>query len=580
MSQKKLRFNSFDLFVPDLRLNLEGQPGVGTKVGASLSMVFLGVLGFLAYVIVSDFLDTRKPLVSQTVESTELPPFISFADDKLYPILIFRYFGSARLEKEQLARFVTVHMTKVEVRADESGSTTTSFSTMNVARCSELVAQGKLKSFHVTSKIERDMLLEEGVCVDPGDQDATLGRRTTSDPIFQQYMWRVFPCSLPTGCASREELSMLTFSSIIPKPNLDLSNKLEPVRYDTLMDEVTYLSTSLTARATINLMKTEIVDGAGFLQRERLVKSFTVVGSSSYGNSDRNPAQLTCTPAQLTFEAGCSPYWQQTILTQPRKMVIKRQYKGIVESFSELGGILDILFMLFSIPYGIYNSHILKQRLVEIVHGVKKPNRPANNATSDSLSSYKQQMESYKLLLLGVESCLDIIHLTKEVNRLRKIIQSNHLEHKDQDRGPEQTLQRLSLLPSAKGPKTRSTEQKLQFEVRDFEEEPPLLNGVVGNPQKSLHPHQLIPSTTNEVRISNAGKTRSIQLAQNSPNQNQLEFAAEIRQSHAALNSVHRRPEKLFGRGKTDDHTEGPLRKKESEAFVEEQRPQPVHNNW
>ncbi len=572
MTRIKLSIHSLDLFMPDLKLNLQGQPGVGTKVGVGLSMVFLGVFGFLAYIIVSDFLDTKKPIVSQTIASTELPPFISFAEDKLYPILIFRHLGSARLDKEQLARFVTVHLTKVEVRADETGATTTSFSTMKVARCSELVAQGKLKSFHVTSKVERDLLLNEGVCVDPGEEDATLGRRTTRDPVYQQYMWRVFPCSLPSGCATREELSMLTFSSIIPKPNLDLSNKLEPVRYDTLMDEVTYLSTSLTGRLTINLMKSEIVDEAGFLQAERTVKSFTVVASSSYGNSDRNPAQLSCSASQFAIESGCTPYWQQTLLTHPRKMVIKRQYKGMVESFSELGGMMDILFMIFLIPYRIYNSHVLKQRLVEVVHGVKKPRKSTVKPAHDSNLSLKHHTETYNLLLDGIDSCLDLVHLTKVVNHLQRVIKLQGLEQEDSPR-------RASLYPQSKVPNARSSEPVLDSEFRKLEESPHHPGKALNKPQKSLFV-QMVPICSKEVRISDAGKTRAIQLLKKNPDPIQLEKAAEIRQFRTNLKAAGRRPDQPIGRDHLESQIGESQRKKEENMVEDWKGPKAALNEW
>lgn len=118
MPQKKFSVYNLDMFVPELKLNLEGQSGVGTKVGLGLSVVFLGVFATLAYMIISDFFDTTKPRVTQTVNSTELPPFISFTEDKLYPILVFRYGGTTPLDKIQLARFVTVDFTKVELKYD------------------------------------------------------------------------------------------------------------------------------------------------------------------------------------------------------------------------------------------------------------------------------------------------------------------------------------------------------------------------------------------------------------------------------------------------------------------------------
>ena len=115
-------------------------------------------------------------------------------------------------------------------------------------------------------------------------------------------------------------------------------------------------------------------------------------------------------------------------------MVIKRQYKGMVETFSELGGMVDMLFMLFFFPYSIYNHRALKEGLVEAIHGVKKPaksrlqpSRGAKSAQDQSSSpgdTDAAAAKRYSSLLEQIESSLDVVQITKELIKTARILES------------------------------------------------------------------------------------------------------------------------------------------------------------
>ncbi len=436
MRFNQLSLSNFDMFVPDLKLNLAGKPGVGTRLGAFVTFAFFGIFAAMAALIVMDFLDTSKPRVSQGVYQTSLPPKISFTQDKLFPMLAFRYQIFTPLKKPDLDRFVTVDFTKIEMSLDESGAVKTTMTALKTASCSELVAQGKLKTIEVSTDEEREVILNGGICVDVGDADVSLGRQNKQEPFYQQVLWRVFPCSLDSGCASLAELSKVSFSSITPKPLLDLSDHGRPVRHVSLAEEINFMSASISSKVTLNLLKTELLNEAGFLQAEKLVQSYTSVESTSYTATERNPNQLTCSAGQIATRV-CVPFWVQNMITGPRKMVIKRQYKGMVETFSELGGMVDMLFMLFFLPYSVYNNRVLKDSLVELVHGKKKPQKPAGQSarlagSPDAQADYGRQLASFKQLRSSVEEVLDIAKIASELKTLRGLIASHRSDQESQ----------------------------------------------------------------------------------------------------------------------------------------------------
>ena len=430
------KIKSFDMFASDIKVNVKGKSKIGSNVGVLLSAVYLGLFGYLAYLIISDFLDTSQPRISQGVNSTDLPPVISFTQDKLFPILNIGHHVQGPLKLSQVQKYVTLRFMKLSLQKDpKTGVVQPKPRMMGVVACADIFHTDKFKRFEGLSPVEKEFMLSNAICMDPGQEDLTIGQETETDPFYQRISLLVLPCSLPTGCATRQELAMITLATIIPKPILNLSDKKNPIKYAYLADEVMSLSTVLTGRQTLNLLKTEIIDDAGFLQGKQLANSYTAIDSTSYSASDRDPAQLTCTPVQM-MDNSCIPYWIQNSVTSPRKMVIKRQYKGMVETFSELGGTADMLLTIFFFPYSLYLSRILKEQLVALIHGVNKPRKPKKSSSStpeQRLSNehkFQKSQENYQKLVAEVDSWLNLAKLTEELKKVMLILEDNNLRRK------------------------------------------------------------------------------------------------------------------------------------------------------
>ncbi len=457
------KIRNFDMLAPDIKLNIRGKRKIGSNVGVLLTLVYLGLFACLAFLIISDFLDTSQPRVSQGVDFTELPPVISFAQDKLFPILNIGHQAQGPLKLSQIQRFMTLRFMKMDLQRDPiTGAVQRKMRMMAVIACADILSNDKFKRFEGVTQVEREFLQSNAICMDPGQEDLTLGQEKETDPFYQQVSLLVLPCSLPSGCATRQELAMITLASIIPKPILNLSDKKQPLKYAYLADEVMYLSTALTGRQTLNFLKTEIIDDAGFLQGKKLADDYTAIDSTSYSASDRDPSQLTCTPTQM-MDNTCIPYWIQNSVTSPRKMVIKRQYKGMVETFSELGGTADMLLTIFCFPYGLYLGRILREQLVDLIHGVKKPKRvkKATSFSSDQRMNedleYQRSRESYQKLLAEVDSWLNLAKITEELQKVRLILEENNIRKKGavienlSDAEPNPAKNDLSTFPLNQG---------------------------------------------------------------------------------------------------------------------------------
>ena len=426
--KQSTQLGAFDLFPPDIKINVDGRSNIGTKLGSVLSVLFLGIFAGLSYLSISDYLDTKRAILSEAVVSTELEPPISFTEDKLFPLIKFQYQITKQLKPDEVKRFVTIELLKViEYKDYNTGASTAGFIYYKTVPCSELAERGDFRSLVDDNVDQRQSFINFGICVDP-NEDITLGRRSDKEPFSQIMAWRIMPCSLPSGCATREELAKVTYTPMIAKAILNLSNRKEPVKYTVVADEVRYLSTGFTSRQMINIIKTEIINDDGFLFGTSVQSKFSTIYSTSSSTSDRNPNQLSCTPEEIKLRS-CIPYFIQNTINAKRQMIIMRQYKGIVETFSELGGLIDMLFLIFYFPYAFYNGRIVREFLVEKVHGISKPKKPTGpgSATavqqSDSPAAlYQQSLKEYKTHLKEADQLLDILNISRELATLKKIV--------------------------------------------------------------------------------------------------------------------------------------------------------------
>ncbi len=215
---------------------------------------------------------------------------------------------------------------------------------------------------------------------------------------------------------------------MIAKAILNLGNRKEPVKYTVVADEVRYLSTGFTSRSSLSLIKTEIMNDDGFLFGTSEQSRFTSIYSTSSSTSDRNPNQLSCTPEEIKLRS-CIPYFIQNIINAKRKMIITRQYKGIVETFSELGGLIDMLFLIFYFPYAFYNGRVVREFLVEKVHGLTKPKKhkiSKSTSSSDQSGSatalYQQSLKEYKSHIEQADRILDILSISRDLETLKKVV--------------------------------------------------------------------------------------------------------------------------------------------------------------
>jgi len=137
---------------------------------------------------------------------------------------------------------------------------------------------------------------------------------------------------------------------------------------------------------------------------------------------NRDSTVTTCADDKLDY---CLPYIMHNFLMTNKKMKIVRSYKGIVESVSEIGGIIDLIFMIFVLLYSFYHRIAVQSYLVKEIYGLKKEpsticrNKKRSELISVGIEEDPINKEIYKKAEERLEKDLDLVGLIEEMNAIK-----------------------------------------------------------------------------------------------------------------------------------------------------------------
>ena len=79
---------------------------------------------------------------------------------------------------------------------------------------------------------------------------------------------------------------------------------------------------------------------------------------------------LTCTKEQIFKLYECEPHFTMMIASSNEEAIVVRNYKGIIETFGEIGGNKQILDFIFMILHAFLMYYALKRFYVREIFGI------------------------------------------------------------------------------------------------------------------------------------------------------------------------------------------------------------------
>ena len=361
-------FFGLDFLAPDLKLTFRGAYSFKTKIGVILSLVCLSISSILLFFIGSDYFDTSKPKVTQELIPLASQPSLNMKRDKKFPIVMLNFINGDPITKEELPKYFTIFMSHQSFNAKRAPI----FKIFDMVPCADLVNEGRTGTIEISHEgIVKTNYLKYGYCVDPGDDEASLnlGGNPGDDEIV---VFGIYPCMLGPQCKSKDEIKNLGYTVTVPKSYTNYGNYKNPVQYLTEKNEHEFVNFDVGLRQRYQFSKNTIYEFRGFLSGYSITNEFFGENkfSSNFWSRDRD--QITCNNTDEMLRLSCVSYYSLELTVSSSSVKLTREYKGLIESVSEIGGMIELIMILFCLVYSFYHHSALEEEMVKEMYGFEK----------------------------------------------------------------------------------------------------------------------------------------------------------------------------------------------------------------
>ena len=393
------RIKSLDIFGQPFAFNAYKDSSTFTTViGGLLTIIWVVLVSAVAFVIISEYMDTTKPVVSVNRIRIERPPYINLPDHQLGWVYMF-FDGTKTLTIKESERYLTFNNKYVRTTKTANGENKEEVFPLKMSLCANMTLHSSKKLFEdsITS-IEStlnysSLFLDSMLCADAQIDQTSYLEGSKSKLPYMRNIATIYPCSLPdpTQCASPQELTRLSIAFIQVVKVAKYSEKKNPLSI--AIDPDVSFSLDISSKTQItNALKMNYVynDDIGIVD-ERLAHNFLDVDTTQTKVGSRPSLSIYCTKQQIA--AGlCDPYIDFLLTFSYFKMSIQRRYKQFFGVISEVGGFNDLIIYAVWMIYFLYNIMSYKNLI--------RSNLMA------SLSDFQQKSDNSqkKVPGLGVES--------------------------------------------------------------------------------------------------------------------------------------------------------------------------------
>ncbi len=434
-----------DLLAPEVKFNIEGKRSVRTRVGACLTILYFVTMVLAAVFIFKTYLRTDTP--SSMSETFHLPnyPRVDLVEQRLLPI-VFGYVGDEQsIFADDFARFVTLSVSKQTWYSaiDEFGEAVTKLKEtfFDVIACKHLTPE-ELSMYEYFGKDSYlfQMISDYGMCIKPSPELFVQGKG--SDELFESVALRIKPCSLDTGCAVTSVVEQLNFYITLPQTSFDQTNLEHPYAVTVNADALYYINPKAVQLYNARIKFNRVMDFIGVMPKWTERKSYFDIKEVFYNVASRLESQTTCPSSQVKDNSQCSSYLELTLQSSGSVMRINRRYKTLSETCGELGGIKEVLLLIFLLCYYRYSLQARDEYLIENVYGdldqfqrlsqekavhINKSEQPTGRDARpigmfDSKSNGQPSKDAFKKLAIeNIRSNLNVLNIIKEMNNLKVI---------------------------------------------------------------------------------------------------------------------------------------------------------------
>lgn len=366
----------------------------GALLTISMIFVIMACVAYNLYLVI----DTTKPSVTYNLSSVERNELMQTWDMNYFPTFFVEY-KKQLLNITEMSKYFTVVAVHISFKydfnedtgvIDSSNPSYFNQSILSVVQCKDFHKRDELEKYYSSTDDEaKRLMLNYGMCMQPGEGQTSaqldLEGKLTQVPLKQltYFIYRCNPIANPTVCQSATfDASKSRFFYKLPKNSVNYSSIDKPFSYKTETNSFS-LSQSIHTFIRVFLRKVQISDNR---EAELYDDSPPVISLTT----DKIEPEIKVTAANFS-----TPLVTIEFNSAQNKEFIRREYFGMINFFTQIGGLIGVTYTIFAITYWLVGRNLLTDNLSKSVFGnQKKPLRDEVDQGSDFIAIAKQTDEN------------------------------------------------------------------------------------------------------------------------------------------------------------------------------------------
>lgn len=354
-------YRQADIFAEPIPLNVGGNEFFKTKTGATISFIYIIAAAVITYQEFYAYFDRTEPQTTIEGYSTENYPKINLFKEKLVPFFIGSAIDTDYVPVENLDYYVTLRSHRLSwvtsKLPDDSIIVQKLTKPIPVVPCKTLEGE----DLDVFSYIDKDssfydIFLDYGMCPKLGDSITIEGKGI--DDFMEEFIFNIKPCSLRTGCATKNEVEAFSFILAIPTATFNASNFESPHSQSPQADYLYYLASKAKQVLSFSFVENQVYNYVGFNPEWEKVYTYYDLGQPVLNVMNRNENTITCLREQAMGPegSGCSSYFSLSLMSSGSVIMRKREYQTLMDTLGTIGGVTGIISAAFLFLYGFINE--------------------------------------------------------------------------------------------------------------------------------------------------------------------------------------------------------------------------------
>ena len=426
-------YSKLDILGEPFSLTLNGSSSIKSWFGATLTLVFIGMVIVASVIFTRAFFDYSTPNVSETSDNFKKGLTVNLGSQKMLPFI--RVLDKTQdvpdyLDSDSVENLFQFSLTVVTITQNPDGSEKEEQEYFYGIPCDEL-AQNKTKFSYLSEASNYEDLKDDleyyAYCLDiTNPENIRLeGNGTSIGSKIVQI--NIQPCSaLETpGCKAFDK-SLYSIELFFPSFAPDFKNPQKPVLMSIDLDNGFKVNDfSLFRTEFIRPINNLLYDEDQITTKEKLSGKFIDLETLGPKYSERvkdglgNPI-YSCDTADLG-EEDCQSLYQINFVNSRKQIKFVRKYKLVTQVLSEIGGISTLLLQVFTYINMVYlffrKEAILIGSLLPSIYSKSKPEAQTDKSQKKEEEKKWKKIQSDSVKM--IDASVDLTTLIQEISSIR-----------------------------------------------------------------------------------------------------------------------------------------------------------------